>query len=59
MQKMREQMAAIRSARDPAARAKLMEEHLQSMESAMQAMESGGGCKMMQHQQANQTPAKQ
>jgi hypothetical protein len=47
MQKLREQMAAIRATKDPAERAKLMEEHLQAMEAAMQSMQKDGGCMMM------------
>jgi hypothetical protein len=46
-QKLREQMAAIRAATDPAVRAKLMEEHLQAMEAAMQTMQQDKGCMMM------------
>lgn len=52
-QKMMEQMAAIRQTSDPAERQKLMQEHFQSMQEAMQNMRSGssamGGCSCRQH----------
>lgn len=42
-QKMMEQMAAIRQTNDPAERQKLMEEHFQTMQEAMQSMRGTGG----------------
>lgn len=42
MQKMQEQMAAIRQSGDPAERQKLMQEHFQSMQEAMQSLRGAG-----------------
>ncbi len=47
MQKMREQMAAIRATRDSTERARLMDEHMQTMQSMMQQMRGHNGCMMM------------
>lgn len=47
MQKMREQMAAIRATKDPKERARLMEEHMQVMQSTMRQMRQDSGCMMM------------
>ncbi len=42
MKKMQEQMAAIRQTSDPSERQKLMQEHFQSMQEAMQSLRSSG-----------------
>jgi hypothetical protein len=47
MQKMREQMAALRATKDPKERARLMDEHMQAMQSTMQQMRQDNGCTMM------------
>lgn len=46
MKKMQEQMAAIRAAKDSKERAKLMDEHMQTMRTTMSSMEKNGGCMM-------------
>lgn len=46
MKKMQEQMAAIRAAKDPKERAKLMDDHMQTMQTTMSGMEKSGGCMM-------------
>jgi hypothetical protein len=47
MKKMQAQMAAIGKATDPKERAKLLDEHMQSMQSMMQEMKKSGGGMMM------------
>lgn len=47
MQKMREQMAAVRANKDPRERARLMDEHMQSMQSTMKQMKQDKGRMMM------------
>jgi hypothetical protein len=47
MQTMKTQMAAIKAEKDPAKRTQLMNEHMTSMQAAMQAMQNDGGCTMM------------
>lgn len=49
MKKMQEQMTAIRAAKDPQQRTKLMDEHMQTMQSTMQTMRQGTGCAMMEN----------
>jgi len=46
MKKMHEQMAAIHAATDPKERAKLMDEHMQTMQDAMKTMHDKGACEM-------------
>lgn len=46
MKKMQEQMAAIKAAKDPAQRTKLMDEHMRTMQTTMMAMQKNGGCTM-------------
>jgi len=46
MKKMQGQMAAIRAAKDPKERTKLMDEHLQTMQSTLQMMQQDKGCMM-------------
>lgn len=41
-------MAAIHAAKDPKERAKLMDEHMLTMQSTMQMMKQGSGCSMME-----------
>jgi len=47
MKTMQEQMSAIRAAKDPKQRAKLMDEHMRTMQSTMQMMQQDKGCMMM------------
>lgn len=47
MNKMREQMAAIRAAKDPKERAKLLDEHMQTMQATTQIMQQDKSCMMM------------
>lgn len=47
MSKMREQMAAIRTTKDSKERAKLLDEHLQTMQATTEMMQQDKGCMMM------------
>lgn len=46
-QKMREQMAKIRAAKDPKERQKLMQEHMSAMREGMKMLKDAPGCAMM------------
>lgn len=47
MKKMQQQMAAIRAEKDPTQRAKLLDEHMQTMQATTQMMQRDKGCTMM------------
>lgn len=47
MKTMQEQMSAIRATKDPKGRAKLMDEHMKTMQNTMKLMQQDKGCMMM------------
>lgn len=56
MKKMRAQMAALAKTADPKERARLLDEHTQTMMATMQGMRKGGGMMMSEGRRLRSSP---